>query len=67
MFSFLLFDFSIYHDAGAVLKKLDEHKGSIKSIVFSLPYTLSRKKALYALTTKTLQCKLLMHGDFMMH
>lgn len=48
---------SIYHDAGAILKQLEEQKGSIKSIVFSLPYSLSRKKALYALTTKTLQYK----------
>ena len=48
---------SIYLDSGRVLKSLDDKKGSLKAIVFSLPLSLSNKKAIYALTFKTLESK----------
>ena len=49
---------SIYHDAAIIMQKLEDKKGSLKSLVFTQRLAVAKKKALFALITKTLQSKI---------
>lgn len=52
--------YSIYHDAAIVMQKLEDKEGSLKSLVFTQRLAIPKKKAIFALITKTLQSKQLM-------
>ena len=46
----------LYRDAAEILSRMEKKQGSLKSLVFSQTFSVSKKKV-YALVCQTLKCK----------
>lgn len=56
----------LYKDAAEILSRMEKKQGSLKSLVFSQTFSVSKKKV-YALVCQTLKCKAAQTIDMMLH